>query len=497
MDELSNNKQFKALSLIFIIFSILHVVYATITMRGMYMDGGFFTLCMLNNIANDNYNFINDPGHPRFFMLMLNQIPVYLANWALLINNKFALMMIYSFSHFALPLLALLWSWTLCKRTKRNDIFLWNLFVYSALLITFSIFSLVETLIGATLHFILWNYLSSNMEYKKRDYLAIVFLVTMMFATYEYVIALGIIFFFASFHYVFKEKGLKNQLIKTIIGFGSLGASLFNIIMMIKTPGEGGEIIRFLKEAYDFTYSMWNMNLLISIVTVFLLGFFTLKKEKLTSKGIIFLSIIYACIFIRLISSLEISLSPVMETHFRTIPCWLLPIIFTGFYISDLTKKKYNSTVLSNLICIVLLCGITQSAWQMVNTYHWDKNIQYMKNELQQHNETLYIPSEHTEIATFHNRELRRYIWHSTYAFTSILFSKSYEQKTLLMHYDEEIDKGNLTFRQNLFVKQNIENAISIPLGTIISIKNKFWDLTNCAKALDRYNKENNIQTLE
>ena len=123
MDELSNNKQFKALSLIFIIFSILHVVYATITMRGMYMDGGFFTLCMLNNIANDNYNFINDPGHPRFFMLMLNQIPVYLANWALLINNKFALMMIYSFSHFALPLLALLWSWTLCKRTKRNDIF--------------------------------------------------------------------------------------------------------------------------------------------------------------------------------------------------------------------------------------------------------------------------------------------------------------------------------------------------------------------------------------
>ena len=153
--------------------------------------------------------------------------------------------------------------------------------------------------------------------------------------------------------------------------------------------------------------------------------------------------------------------------------------------------------MLSNLICIVLLCGITQSAWQMVNTYHWDKNIQYMKNELQQHNETLYIPSEHTEIATFHNHELRRYIWHSTYAFTSILFSKSYEQKTLLMHYDEEIDKGNLTFRKNLFVKQNIENAISIPLGTIISIKNKFWDLTNCAKALDRYNKENNIQTLE
>lgn len=497
MEELKNNKQFKTLAWIFIIISIIHVVYATITMRGMYMDGGFFMISMLDNMSNNNYDFIYDPGHPRFFIWILNQIPVYFANWALLVNNKFALMMISSFTHFALPLLALFWSWTLCKRNKRSDIFLWNLFAYSAILITFSIFSLVETPLGATFHFILWNYLSSNMEYKRRDYIAIIFLITMMFATYEYVVFLGIIFFFASFHYVFKEKRLKNQLIKTIIGFGSLGASLFNIYMMLKTPGESGEILRFLREAYDFVYPMWNMNLLISIVTILLIGFFILKKNKLNFSNIVFLSCIFAGIFIRLINNLEQSIYPMWETHFRSIPCWLLPLIFLGFYVADLKNKKYPPKVISNLICIVLLCGITQSCWQITSTYYWDKNIHYMKNELNKTDELLYLPAEHELIADFHTPTLRRYIWHGAYAFTSILFSESYEQKTLLVNYDKEQDAGNLTFRERLYILPQDKNYMMIPYGRVIKIKNRFWDLTKCAEALDKYNKENNIQTLE
>lgn len=497
MEELKNNKQFKTLAWIFIIVSMIHVIYATITMRGMYMDGGFFMMCMFNNMAHDNYNFIYDPGHPRFFMMILNQIPVYFANWALLVKNKQTLMMLYSFSQFAIPLLTLWWSWSLCKRTNRQDLFLWNLFTYGAIIITFSIFSVTESIIGASFHFMLWNYLSSNMEYKRRDYITIIFLITMMFATYEYVVFLGIIFFFSSFHYVFKENNLQKQLVKSFIGFGSLGASIFNIFIMLQTPGEAGEIFRYLREAYDFAFPMWNMNLLVSIITVLLLGFFTLKRKELTSSQITILSLIYVGIFIRLINSLDLSLNPVMETHFRTILCWLLPLLFICFYISDLKQIKYSPTVISNLICIILLCCITQTCWQMVNTYYWDKNIQYMKSELKKHDGPLYIPSEHPEIANFFNDELRRYIWHSTYTFTSILFSDTYEQKTLLMHYDEKIDEGNLTFRDALYVKSDVPNAMSIPFGTTIDIKNKYWDLTKCAVALDKYNKENNIQTWE
>ena len=497
MEELRNNKQFKTLAWIFIIVSMIHVIYATITMRGMYMDGGFYMISMFNNMAHDNYNFIYDSGHPRLFMMFINQTPVYFANWALRVNNKQALMMLYSFSQFAIPILTLFWSWLLCKRTNRQDLFLWNLFTYGAIIITFSIFSVTESIVGASFHFILWNYLSSNMEYKKRDYIIIIFLITMMFETFEYVAGLGILFFLASIYYIYKEPEKKNKIIKGIIGISSLVAAIFTIIFMFSVPGESSEIARFLKEAHDFAPHIFNLNSSITITCILLLGLFIFKKRPIKWLYLTSIIVIFSIVFARLIYIKEISLSPMWEGHLRTTPCWLIPLIFTCFILADILNKKNNKVVISNFICITLLCGIFQTCWQMVNTYYWDKNIQYMKSELKKHDGPLYIPSEHPEIANFFNDERRRYIWHSTYAFTSILFSDTYEQKTLLMHYDEKIDEGNLTFRDALYVKSDVPNAMSIPFGTTIDIKNKYWDLTKCAVALDKYNKENNIQTRE
>ena len=132
----------------------------------------------------------------------------------------------------------------------------------------------------------------------------------------------------------------------------------------------------------------------------------------------------------------------------------------------------------------------------MVNTYYWDKNIKYMKAELEKTNALLYIPSEHELIADFHTPTLRRFIWHGAYAFTSILFSDTYEQKTLLVNYDFSDDNiGNQTFRERLFILPNDKNYMMIPYGRVIKIKNKYWDLTKCAEALDKHNKKYNIQT--
>ena len=116
-----------------------------------------------------------------------------------------------------------------------------------------------------------------------------------------------------------------------------------------------------------------------------------------------------------------------------------------------------------------------------------------MKNEMQNSNELLYIPSEHPELSGFHNKELRRYIWHGIFPATSILFTEEYKQKTLLLSYDEQQDPGNVTFRDILYVIS--DKKISIPFGAVVDIKNDYWDLTDCAKALDEYNKENKIKT--
>ena len=217
MEELKNNKQFKILAWIFIIVSIIHVLYATITMRGMYMDGGFYMIELLNSIANSKIDLFFDSGHPRFFILWILQLPVYIANSLFFISNKFALMMIYSFVQFFLPLLVLFWTYKLAKRTERPDILFWNLLLYSGFLIIFMIFSIVETPIGSPLHFILWIYLSTTMQYTKKDIIAIIFLITMMFATFEYVAGLGILFFLASIYYVYKEPEKKNKIIKELL----------------------------------------------------------------------------------------------------------------------------------------------------------------------------------------------------------------------------------------------------------------------------------------
>ena len=143
----------------------------------------------------------------------------------------------------------------------------------------------------------LWNYLSSTMEYKKRDYIIIIFLITMMFATFEYVAGLGILFFFASLYYIYNEPEKKNKIIKGIIGIGSLAAAIFTIIFMFSVPGESNEIARFLKEAYDFTPHIFNLNFSITITCIILLGLFILKKRPIKWLSLTAIIVIFSIAF--------------------------------------------------------------------------------------------------------------------------------------------------------------------------------------------------------
>lgn len=493
MEESENNKQLKLLFIVFILISIVHIIYATITMRGMYCDGAFYMIDQLNSFSSNSYKLSLDMEHPRFMMSFLMQFPAIIAHSLLHIKNKFVLMGIYSFIQFSLPVIFLSLNFILTKRTKRIDVLFWNVFTYGAIICPFMIFSVVESIIGFSLHFILWNYLCSKIDYKKTDIIFILFLLTMMFGTYEYVAFLGIIFFFAHFHYVMQEKDFKNQCVKTLIGVGSLVASIYNIIFMLKTNGEKGEIIRFLGEAADYFHHLFELNTLFSIITIITLMLIAIRKEQISKTLLSLVVIIYTIASIYLLNTPLTSIYPMWEGHLRTIPCWFLPLLFAILLIKDMVSDRINENRYINFLCIALICCIFQTGWQMVNTYYWNKNIEYMQNELQNYKELLYIPSEHEEISGFHNKELRRYIWHGIFPATSILFSKEYKQKTLLLSYDKPQDPGNGTFRNRLYVIS--DKKMAIPFGTAIDIKNDYWDLTECAKELDKYNKENKIKT--
>ena len=51
MEELKNNKYYKICLWGFIIVTVIHVLYATITMRGMYLDGSFFFIQLSFQVA--------------------------------------------------------------------------------------------------------------------------------------------------------------------------------------------------------------------------------------------------------------------------------------------------------------------------------------------------------------------------------------------------------------------------------------------------------------
>lgn len=514
METLFKNKIYRVVFVAFIIVSLIHIIYATVTCRALYLDGSFYLISQLNNLGIGDFNYVINLKQTRFFMMMLLQLPVMISYHFLFVKSKFVLMLIYSFTQFILPFAALMYNFYLTKRTGRIDVLFWNLFTYGTILSLFMIFPSAEIFIGVTFNFILWNYLVSKIEYKISDIAVIVFLVMMMFGTHEYIIFVAPLIFILHFFYFYDGISEKSAAMKRIIGWGSLSAALFNIIYMFGVSGEAGEIVRYLEEAVNVLPNFLKFNSLFSVVAVVLLIIFFFYRRKIQTVGLFFILAAFNLALFRLLKIAYFSVNPMWEGHYRAMPCYTLFFIFLIMFLTDYVKQKrsqklcdntdvsaVNSSgrsdaLIVNSFCIITVCCIFQMFWQINHTYLWDKNIKYMKSELANCGDILYIPSEHEEISTFWNKDFRKYIWHSVYTSTSILFSDSYKPKSLLMHYDEEYDENNHPFRDSLFVPKNSKNIIVIPVNVPLYVKNEFWDLTDFAEALDKYNSENNIKTM-
>ena len=491
--EKENNLTLKVVTWIFIAVSLVFVIYATITMRGLYLDGSFYMLCMLNDLAQHDYSdILPDFSVPRvrFCILFLQKLPVFFANVILGIEHKKILIMTYSCGQFIMPLLILWWNYILTKRTKRTDILFLSLFNYCAVLLMFSIFSVTESLIGSCFHFVLWNYLAGKIDYNKKDIILILFLLIMMFGTWEYVMFLGPIFFAASIMYEQREEDTRNKRIKQLIGWGALAASVFTTVYflyIVFASNDNG--LYFFKEFYDYIPHFFELcGLLSCLLVIFLIVAFFIKN-KMPKLLLFFVVVVFLRALVGLCNTFEVSLVPMWEHHMRSIVFLMIPFLFFCIYIFDLLKKECNPVKINNYITIVLICGIFQTIWQCINTYFWDVNVKYMKKELNSVNSALYIPSEHNEISSFFNSDLRRYIWHGNYAAMSILLSDTYKIKTLAVNYDMPAETGNKTFRESLYYIPE-DNMISIPFGVKIPVKTKFWDVEECAIALDNYDKK-------
>lgn len=157
----------------------------------------------------------------------------------------------------------------------------------------------------------------------------------------------------------------------------------------------------------------------------------------------------------------------------------------------DILKKRPTDIFYTNILTLALICGIAHTCWQINNSYWFNKNIEYMKQELKNSTEPLYIPEKHPEIASFFNEDLRRYIWKYSYAGYSILFSPTKEVKTLLLEPVSREESDETQYFPNWLYAE--KDHIVVPCIKLDK-KNEFWDTTKVSDALDLYIKDHPIK---
>lgn len=492
--EKCNSKTVKFLAIIFVILTIVHVLYAAYSLRGLYLDYAFLMAKLLDNISLGRFSICCDTNHPRFAMEMIQQLPVLTAGIIFKISSKKALLLLHSLLCFGLPVLALYWNYKLTQRTKQWGILFWSVFSYCSMILLYEIFPFVETIIGIPLQFVLLNYLFGKIHYTKWDKIGILFLLFAMFGIYEYTIILGILLFIGAFLTLFDEENPDDLLMKIVIGAGSFFASAYTIFFVILNRHEHSDGVRFLKEMVDFIPNTFNLNFGLFVITVVILALLIFKKGKLKIWQTGLIGIIYALYLADMVTSLNTYLVPMWEMHMRSVPCWAIPLIFTGIVIYRYLKKPEQKELISRAYIPVLFCGIALTCWQMVHTYFWSENLNYIRTELDNCTEHIYVPAPDQDMSSFFNEELRRYPWTNGYPALSILTNKKYKIKTFLFPPEETKSPADYPYSEQIWISRE-RGIISIPINITLSIQNKFWDLSDCIDEMESYIDATGIET--
>lgn len=486
---------FISLSFIFLVISIIHVLYAAYIQRGLYMDGSVYFIKLLNIINSGQWSIPVDINHPRFCVLAIQSFPTLILGNLFGCSNKYALSFTYSLTQFGVPLLLLFWNYRLTKRTRNKAIFFFALLEYCLIILLFEIFSVVETIIGVQVYFLILNYLFAKCSYTKIDKIGIIFLLITLFGIYEHTIIIGVLFFIGMF-LALKEKPLtKEQIfIKLCIGITALCSSLYTFIFAALNSNEHSDFARFLIEATDIWPICHKFNMILSIITIIFLSI-TLFKKKISLPFLTLMILIYFITLKHMTDNLGIYLSPIPEGHARSINCYFDCFLILGFLCGKFFKIPEQKDLIQRCYIPVLLCGISLTFWQIVNSYYFDINIKYFKTALNNCNGTLFIPEEHDEVSSFFNKDLRRYIWHGNYSTTALAITKDYKIKTMPLHYNHQ-DFANNPFREYLY-SIPAKNIVCLPYYVFLPTKSKFWDMSDFAAALDKYNRENDIKTAD
>lgn len=461
----------KILFTIFIITTIVHLIYATIVNRGLFGDGAIYSLVMLQED-----NIFIDQSHSRFHITFLLQAPAFILYQ--FTKLKSVLTHTFSLTLFLIPYIFLLISLYVGKRTKNEDLFWFNFGFFSIFSLPASIFSVTETITGNIILGILYQYIWSKKEFSKLDLLLITTLLFLSFGIYEYIIIIAPIFIFCIM-FISKNDSKKLKIIKFGISFILCISAIKSFCLLFSENGSYEEINRFLNEFINVITFFYNSNILISFLALIFVLFTFLSKKQIP---IYILFLINLCIFCKLFLNLEETLLPEFEQNARTLNILFFPIFL--IFISIYKYKKENLLTDKKLLqfkTIIILCAIFQNIWQIINSFYWSENIMFIEKEVKSSNTCLY-KNKNDKLYLGNSREkkhLRRYVYPMLYTITYILMTDDYKIKSIPMSYDITIDKKD---KEKIIVLDELiipyEKNIKVLFTYKIDKKNEIWDLS-------------------
>lgn len=392
------NKEIKILTIIFIILSVIHIIYATVADRGLFLDGMFWFPSILDSLSNNGYGFSLVDDRTRWFTNFLNQLPINIG-YSFGLKDKNILLYLFSLPLFLFPFLANIANIFLAKRSKRYDIVLFSLFLYSFGILPAIMYSVVEVYLGSSLLLLLFHYFVADINYTRRDIIIISLLCILSFGLSEVVVFSGLLLFFLSFHIIPRIKHKKEKIVKSAIAITQIwAAGIVTFLNFIVLPGIQRETTDFFSELMNIERNIfvefWKEPYLLEVITIIMVAYFLFKKQKMKRTTIIFISSIYLLLVSLMLFYREIYIYNYHFISYRVVIFILFPVLMFVLFLQEVYKKFFHKNILYNLLIITLILGMSNTFIQFFYSFKvFDLKERYL-NILEQSKEQFIIPEK-------------------------------------------------------------------------------------------------------
>lgn len=477
------------LSIIFIIFTIINIVYSSLVQRGLQFDGIIFFMDKMDAIASNSLSSAWVP-RLRHSVIFLHNLPFYIGYFLFDIHSKYVMAVLYSIPWFLYPSLFPFFNYLLAKRSKRYDIVIWSLFIFGLLVVPTQMWPIVEAMLAVSVVFLLYHYICANIDYKLWDIICILMLIIISYASTESNIYVGPLLALISFYYARKTVSRKNKIIKYIISVLTLLMPIGYFLYFILVIPSGAEYnsFRFFRELFfkDFSTIYKESYLILLISIIYLILLFFLKKYKIKNFTIISVSLVFSVLSFLMFKFNWFYDVKILEYRVLLYIIPALVIILISFidFINEKINMLYLENILINFLIVIMVLGTFNCIVQIMNSFLFSKTVNEILTVTESIGKPIVIPYEEEKI--YKNKYFSRFqnFFEEDYFLVFVpAFSKNYKIKSILYPGDNAYKKypPEDTKKFDLY----IESENYLRLGHILcTIQNRFWNLSEIAKAV-------------